>query len=165
MRSKAVDPNTGLRNPSIADYNIPLMMPKEWRIKFNPQIFEPSEIRHNITPPENSFIFVTNWQQFELKKDRSSIWEDLTGQEIGDQPRGEFLADFLSVYPSIVIMNDEAHHVHAGKAGSNEELVWRKFIRVMRQRLIDRHKENNGLFIQYFSATPFFGSGTQKEYL
>src|SRR5207237_9165378 len=49
--------------------------------------------------------------------------------------------------------------------GSSEELVWRKFIRVLRQRLIERHKEDNGLFIQYdFSATPFFGSGTQRKY-
>jgi type III restriction enzyme len=31
------DPNTGLRNLSMADYNIPLMMPESWRIKFNPQ--------------------------------------------------------------------------------------------------------------------------------
>jgi type III restriction enzyme len=159
------DPNTGLRNPSMADYNIPLMMPEAWRIKFNIQIFEPSEIRPNITPPEDSFIFITNWQQFELKREHNSIWEDLTGHEIGDRPRGEFLADFLSEYPSIVIMNDEAHHVHAGKTGSNEELVWRKFIRVVRQRSLDRHKDDSGLFIQYdFSATPFFGSGTHKKY-
>ena len=62
-------------------------------------------------------------------------------------------------------MNDEAHHVHAGKSDSNEELVWRKFIRALRQRLIERHKDDKGLFIQYdFSATPFFGSGTQKKY-
>jgi type III restriction enzyme len=159
------DPNTGLRNLSMADYNIPLMMPESWRIKFNPQIFEPSEIRPNTTPPDGSFIFITNWQQFDLKKDSRSVWEDLTGQEVGDQPRGEFLADFLSEYPSIIIMNDEAHHVHAGKSDSNEELVWRKFIRALRQRLIERHKDDKGLFIQYdFSATPFFGSGTQKKY-
>ena len=47
------DRATGLRDPSMADYKIPLMMPENWRIKFNPQIFEPSEIRPNITPPEN----------------------------------------------------------------------------------------------------------------
>ena len=159
------EPSTGLRSPLKADYNIPLMMPESWRIKFSPELLDPSEVRPNTTPPAGSFIFITNWQQFELRKDSSSLWDDLTGQEVGEQLRGEFLADFLSEYPSIVIMNDEAHHIHSGKAGSNEELVWRKFIRVLRQKLIERHKEDHGLFVQYdYSATPFFGSGNQRKY-
>ena len=41
------DQITGLRDPSIADYKIPRNAGK-----FNPQIFEPSEIRPNTTPPE-----------------------------------------------------------------------------------------------------------------
>jgi type III restriction enzyme len=160
------DQITGLRNPSTVDYNIPLMMPESWRIKFNPQVFEPSEIRPNTTPPENNFVFITNWQQFELKKGTNSLWEKLTGEEVGEQLRGEFLAEFLSEYPNIVIMNDEAHHVHSANSSSiKQELVWRKFINVLHQRLIERHKEDNGLFVQYdFSATPFFGSGRQRKY-
>ena len=51
------DQVTGLRNPSMADYNIPLMMPESWRTKFNLQIFEPHEIRSNTTPPEGPFVF------------------------------------------------------------------------------------------------------------
>lgn len=121
------DQITGLRDPSMAYYKIPLMTPENWRIKFNPQIFEPSEIRPNTTPPEGSFVFITNWQQFDLKKDTYSLWERLTGKDVGEQLRGEFLADFLSEYPSIVIMNDEAHHIHSAKASSSEELVWRKY--------------------------------------
>lgn len=84
------DQITGLRDPSMADYKIPLMMPENWRIKFNPQIFEPSEIRPNTTPPEGSFVFITNWQQFDLKKDTYSLWERLTGKEVGEQLRGSF---------------------------------------------------------------------------
>jgi type III restriction enzyme len=154
-----------LRDPSTADYNMPLMMPDIWRSRFNIQIFEPSEVRPNIPVPEGPFVFITNWQQFTLKKDSGSLWEGLTGPEIGDQPKGEFLIEFLSEFPNIVIMNDEAHHVHGGKSQNNEELVWRRFISILRSRLIERHKEDNGLFVQYdFSATPFFGSGTQKMY-
>ena len=79
--------------------------------------------------------------------------------------RGEFLAEFLSEYPSMVIMNDEAHHIHSGKTTSSEELVWRKFIKVLRRRLVERHKHESGLFVQYdFSATPFFGSGSQRRF-
>jgi type III restriction enzyme len=159
------DPKTGLRNPSTADYRLPLMMPPDWRSKFNLQIFEPSEIRSNTTSPEGPFMLITNWQQFILKKDAKSLWEELTGAEIGEQPRGEFLAEFLSEFPSLVIMNDEAHHVHSGRTATNEELVWRKFIKVLHAKLEERHSEDQGLFVQYdFSATPFFGSGTQKTY-
>lgn len=67
------DQVTGLRNPSMADYNIPLMMPESWRTKFNLQIFEPHEIRSNTTPPERPFVFLTNWQQFVLEKDGGSL--------------------------------------------------------------------------------------------
>lgn len=158
------DIKTDLRDPATADYNLPLMMPDSWRPKFNLQFFEPNEIRPNTTAPEGPFMFLTNWQQFVLKKDAGSLWEELTGAE-DDEPRGEFLANFLSEFPSLVIMNDEAHHVHSAKTATSEELVWRKFIRVLRNRLAEKHKENKGLFIQFdFSATPFFGSGTQKTY-
>jgi type III restriction enzyme len=156
---------TGLRNPSTADYNLPLMMPEDWRPKFNLQILEPEEVRSNTSPPEGAFLFITNWQQFILKKDANSLWEEITGAEVGEQPRGEFLAEFLSEFPSLVIMNDEAHHVHSGRAANNEELVWRKFITVLHSKMKERHSEDEGAFIQYdFSATPFFGSGTQKTY-
>jgi hypothetical protein len=159
------DPNTALRNPSTADYCLPLMMPPDWRSKFNIQIFEPSEIRPNTTSPEGPFMFITNWQQFVMKKDANSLWEELTGDEIGEQPRGEFLVEFLSEFPSLVIMNDEAHHVHSGKTATNEELIWRKFIKVLRNKLEEQHREDMGLFVQFdFSATPFFGSGIQKRY-
>ena len=159
------DQTTGLRDLSLADYNIELMMPQDWRIKFNLQIFEPSEIRSNTTSPEGAFVFITNWQQFVLKKDSDSLWEKLTGYEVGEELRGEFLAEFLSEYSNMVIMNDEAHHIHLGKSASNEELVWRKFIKVLRTRLVERHKEDTGLFAQYdFSATPFFGTGKQRKY-
>jgi type III restriction enzyme len=109
--------------------------------------------------------FLTNWQQFVLEKDGGSLWEEITGGEMGEQLRGEFLAEFLSEYPNMVIMNDEAHHVHSGKTNNDEELVWRKFIKLLRERLVVCHKKDNGLFVQYdFSATPFFGGSVQRKY-
>jgi type III restriction enzyme len=157
---------TGLRNPSMADYNIPLMMPESWRTKFNLQIFEPHEIRSNTTPPEGPFVFLTNWQQFVLEKDDGSLWEEITGSEMGEQLGGEFLAEFLSEYPNMVIMNDEAHHAHSGKTNKDEELVWRKFIKLLCERLIVCHKKDNGLFVQYdFSATPFFWKECSEKIL
>jgi type III restriction enzyme len=89
------DQVSGLRNPSLADYNNPLMVPENWKNKFNLQVYEPSEIRPNTSSPEGPFVFITNWQQFVLKKNPDSLWETLTGQEVGEQLRGEFLAEFL----------------------------------------------------------------------
>jgi type III restriction enzyme len=84
---------------------------------------------------------------------------------VGAESRGQFLADFLSEFPSIAIMNDEAHHVHSAKSKTSEELVWRKFLGMLRRKMLERHKGQAGIFVQYdFSATPFFGSGTKKIY-
>ena len=78
---------------------------------------------------------------------------------------GEIIADFLSEYPDLIIMNDEAHHVHGKKAATGEELVWRQFINVLYSRLKENHQEDQGIFLQIdFSATPFYGSAEKREY-
>ena len=158
------DPKTGLRDPRTSDYARPLFIPERWRPNFNIEILEPSDLRPNTTPPDGPFVFITNWQQFRLKKDSVSLWEELTGEDIEEEPRGEIIADFLSEFPDIIIMNDEAHHVHA-KKNKGEELVWRRFIKELYNRFTEKHRNDRGIFIQIdFSATPFYGSGTQKEY-
>ena len=158
------DPKTGLRDPSTSDYARPLFIPERWRANFHMEILEPSDLRSNTTPPDRPFVFITNWQQFRLKKDSTSLWEELTGEDIEEEPRGEVIADFLSEFPDIIIMNDEAHHVHA-KKNKGEELVWRRFIKKLYMRFTEKHGNDRGVFVQIdFSATPFYGSGTQKEY-
>jgi type III restriction enzyme len=158
------DPVSSLRDPQRSDLNQSIFMPPEWRSKFNIEKFEPTDINSNTTPPEGPFAFITNWQQFRLGNDEDSLWEKLTGEDVGEQTRGDFLAEFLSEFPNITVMNDEAHHVHI-KAGNDEELVWRKFISLLYQRLCERHKKDRGLFLQIdYSATPFFGTGTQKKF-
>lgn len=161
------DPKTGNRVPAKADYARSLFMPEgsRWRERFNLEIFEPSDVRANTTPPEGPFVFLTNWQQFRLSKDKANLWDQYTGADIEEQPRGEVIAEFLSEFPDLVIMNDEAHHVHGKKTSANEELVWRKFINYLYGRLKDKHKEKSGLFLQIdYSATPFYGSGKNKDY-
>jgi type III restriction enzyme len=58
-------------------------------------------------------------------------------------PRGEIILDFLSQYPDLIIMNDEAHHVHGKKSATGEELVWRRFMNI----LYDRLKESHGIIM------------------
>jgi type III restriction enzyme len=161
------DPNTGLREREDADVKRTLFVPSEWRKDFNYDLLEPDDVRANRSSPEGPFVFITNWQQFQLKTDKQSLWEQFTGEEIEEQPRGEFLLDFLTEHPDIVIMNDEAHHVHSmSVTGKGDiELVWRRFITLLNKRMIERYEAKRRLFLQVdYSATPFFGSGTQKRY-
>ena len=161
------DPATGQRDPTTSDYQRALFMPEgaRWRNQFHLEILEPQDVRANTTPPDGPFVFLTNWQQFRLSKGKPGLWEQYTGEDVEEQPRGEVIADFLSEYPDLVVMNDEAHHVHGKKTAKNEELVWRRFMRVLYERLTERHPKNRGLFLQIdYSATPFYGSGARREY-
>lgn len=158
---------TGQRNPESADFRRDLFMPPEWRSRIHLELLDPTEVRSNTTPPDGPFVFITNWQQFRLPKDTyenvtKSLWVQWTGEDVEEQPRGEFLADFLSEFPDLVVMNDEAHHVHQ-KDTRDEELVWRRFISMLYNQLEERHSEKKGVFVQLdFSATPFFGTGSKK---
>ena len=87
------------------------------------------------------------------------------GADVEEQPSGEIIADFLSEYSDLIIFNDEAHHVHSSNNAKGEELVWRKFLQVLFDRLAEKHKGEKGVFMQIdFSATPFYGSAEKKEY-
>ncbi|HUT73563.1 MAG TPA: DEAD/DEAH box helicase family protein [Armatimonadota bacterium] len=166
------DRKTGLRNPETSDYRRELFIPPGamWQDQFHIEILEPSDVRPNTTPPDGPFVFLTNWQQFRLKPPEGSLWDRLTGADVEEQSRGEIIADFLSEFPDLVVMNDEAHHVHGKKprgsrVSQSDELVWRQFMGVLYDRLTEAHGDERGLFMQLdFSATPFFGSGPEREY-
>jgi len=161
------DLKTGNRNPETSDYKRPLFMPEgsHWRDRFHLDILEPDDVKPNTTPPDGSFVVITNWQQFRLKATASNLWDKFTGADVEEMPRGEIIADFLSEYPDLVIMNDEAHHVHGKKSATGDELVWRQFMNVLYNRLKENHQEDQGIFLQIdFSATPFYGSAEKLEY-
>jgi len=161
------DLKTGTRRPEASDYKRSLFMPEgsHWRDRFHLDIREPDDIKPNTTPPDGPFVFITNWQQFRLKPPTTNLWDKFTGADVEEMPRGEVIADFLSEYPDLVIMNDEAHHVHGKKSAAGEELVWRQFMNVLYNRLKEGHKEGRGIFLQIdYSATPFYGSAEKQEY-
>lgn len=162
-----LDPKTHERNPATSDYARSLFMPEgaRWRDQFHLEIYEPHDVRANTTPPDGPFVFLTNWQQFRLSKEGPNLWQHYTGEDVEEQPRGEVIADFLSEFPDLVVMNDEAHHVHGKKTTKNEELVWRHFMSYLQQCLATKHVKERGLFLQVdFSATPFYGSAAKREY-
>ena len=162
------DPDSGNRDPASSDYKRPLFMPEDtqWRGRFSllDNVLEPGDIRANTAPPDGPFAVITNWQQFVTAKEKASLAEQI-GLSIPEEPRGEIVADFVTEYPDIMIMNDEAHHVHGKKTARAEELVWRRFMELLDNRMAERHGQNRGLFMQMdFSATPFYGSGRMREY-
>jgi len=160
------DAKTGQREKVKSDLMRPLFMPEgeRFRNRFNLQILEPADIRPNFTPPDEPFVYITNWQQFRLNES-SNLWDQLTGADVEEQPRGEIIADFLSEYSDLIIFNDEAHHVHGAKTAKGEELVWRKFLTVLYNRMAEKRGGEKGAFLQIdFSATPFYGSAEKKEY-
>ncbi|MEW5948685.1 MAG: DEAD/DEAH box helicase family protein [Thermodesulfobacteriota bacterium] len=161
------DLKTGNRLPETSDYKRSLFMPEgsHWRDRFHMDILEPDDVKPNTTPPDGPFVFITNWQQFRLKSSVSSLWDKFTGADVEEMPRGQVIADFLSEYPDLVIMNDEAHHVHGKKSAKGEELVWRQFMNVLYAGLKENHKKEQGVFLQIdYSATPFYGSAEKREY-
>jgi len=163
------DPETGMRNPEVSDYKRDLFMPEgaNWRDRFHllDAIYEPADVQPNTTPPDGPFVFITNWQQFRLKTDAQNLWAQYTGEDVEEMPRGEVILDFLSHYPDLIIMNDEAHHVHGKKRATGEELVWRKFMNLLYERLKEKNDDRSSPFVQIdYSATPFFGSAEKREY-
>lgn len=161
------DTKTGDRRPEASDYNRPLFMPDgaRWRDRFHLEILEPGDIHANTTPPDGPFVLITNWQQFRLKKSAPDLWAQYTGEDVEEAPRGEVLLDFLSQYPDLIVMNDEAHHVHGKRSAKGEELVWRRFMDLLYKRLKENHKGKLGAFFQIdYSATPFYGSGEKREF-
>lgn len=157
---------SGNRDKSKSDFERTLFMPEgpRWRNRFHWRILTPDDIRANLTPPDEPFVYLTNWQQFQLGK-KPNMWDQLTGADVEEQPRGEVIADFLSEYPDLIVLNDEAHHVHGSKTAAGDELQWRQFMHVLHDRILERHGAARGVFMQLdFSATPFFGSAEHKEY-
>lgn len=155
-----------------ADINKSLFMPPgmRWRDRFNFELYQPSDFRENLTLTDEAFVVVTNWQQFRFAKDNPSLWEELVGER-EEIPKAEIIADLLTEYPDICVLNDEAHHVHANKkpnskTGKDEELVWRRFMTFLHQCQLERHEDAEYRVFQQvdFSATPFYGSGNKKDY-
>jgi len=155
-----------------SELSLSLFMPPGtwWRDRFYFELYQPSDFRENLTLTDGPFLVVTNWQQFRFSNEDPSLWEDLLGER-EDIPKAEVIADFMTDYPDLCVLNDEAHHVHASKRPNattkkDEELIWRRFMTFLHQRQSERHAQAEQRVFQQidFSATPFFGSGDKKDF-
>lgn len=160
-------PGTEERDANTADIQLDLFMQRTpaWRGQFVPEYLLPDDIRPNRGVPDGPFLLLTNWQQFQLPRRAASLLDRALGGDLEDLTKGELLAHFLTTHPDIVVMNDEAHHVHGKRTATGDELLWRRFVALLHRQQQEIHAADAGLFVQLdFSATPFFGSGNKREY-
>ena len=129
----------------------------------------------------NGLIAITNWHLFlsdeelaenkavgdtapEIIKDILPIRPGTTGGNALDALDRQYLKgneiEYLAALPNLMVINDEAHHIHEHKVqGETEEVEWQKGLNKIA-------KNKGSQFIQVdFSATPYdtVGSGKKKS--
>ena len=124
-------------------------VPPEWQKDLNLQVLVQSD---KITKYGTGIFHLTNIQQLYERSDEAP---NPVAEQLGPRPRTEtdpqvsweYLFASLAAYDDLLVMNDEAHHVHS------DDLEWNKTIQKLHNSSTERHKQ--GLVMQLdFSATP-----------
>lgn len=118
-------------------------IPPEWQQDFNLQLIFQSE---KIPVTASGVIYLTNVQQFYKRQIQLPV--NPLDELLGEKPKSEEEINYeslkaeLGAYDNLLIINDEAHHVHS------DDLEWNKII-------ADLNEATGGLAMQLdFSATP-----------
>lgn len=134
------------------------LIPKEWEKDFNLKVVTKDTFSDNDRYPpseEEGVIFVSNIHQIGFPKRREKEKEDLLTSlfDLVDPGKDPYKAssiklwDILSNYSNLMVLKDEAHHIH------REESSWQKYLWDLNKVLKDKHKI--GIFMELdFSATP-----------
>lgn len=151
----------GKRNKMTADLSKDLFMPKDWRGDFNFRVYTKEDITGNTQSTESPFVMITNWHQLiDTSKKDKTYSEDLglEFREEGDSYRVQNFYDFLTANKDLLVINDEAHHLH--NAADKDLKRWQEAVENLYSRLKD------GLFVQFdFTATPYTIKGKNKEWM
>lgn len=124
-------------------------IPPEWKNDFDLQVLIQSD---RIARYGTGILHLTNIQQLYERLDEPP---NPVAEQLGPKPRTEtdpfvsweYLRNSLAEYDDLLVINDEAHHVHS------DDLEWNKTIQKLDKLSRNRHK--NGLTMQLdFSATP-----------
>lgn len=154
----------GKRQPKSIDINRKLFMPDDWRHDFHLRVFTKNDLQENAPYTDSPFLLITNWHQLTdtSRKKGETLFEALGIDMKSDSIslRVERFMDFLTYNNDLMIINDEAHHVH--NTTDSELKRWQESIEILRNRM---EENENSLFIQYdFTATPFTIKGKKKEF-
>lgn len=128
-------------------YNFPFI-PSEWQADFNLQLIFQSEV---IPRTARGILHLSNIQRLYEREEEDAI--NPLDESLGPKPKREEQAIYdslraeLSHYDDLMILNDEAHHVHS------DDLEWNKVIAFLDSTFKERNDE--GLVMQLdFTATP-----------
>lgn len=154
----------GKRQPQTADIKSRLFMPDEWRSDFGLRVFSKGDLQENAPLTDSPFILITNWHQL---MDTSQKREETQAENLGIVMETESISlrverfmDFLTYNSDLMVINDEAHHVHS--ASDAEIKRWQESLETLREKI---SKNEGSLFFQYdFTATPFTIEGKKKEF-
>lgn len=123
-------------------------IPPEWQADFDLQTIFQSEI---IPRTAGGILHLTNIQQLYEREDEKPA--NPADEAVGPKPKREEEAIYdtlriqLSEYDDIMVLNDEAHHVHS------DDLEWNKVIAYLDTNL--KEQKSSGLVMQLdFTATP-----------
>jgi len=137
---------SGFANNAIF-YNFPFI-PPEWREDFDLELIKQSEV---IPRTARGILHVTNIQQLYEREPEGAI--NPIDEKVGPKPKREEEAIYdslrtqLSHYDDLMVLNDEAHHVHS------DDLEWNKFIANLDSS--PKEQGRDGLVMQLdFTATP-----------
>ena len=126
-------------------HDLPLV-PPDWRAGFKPQVILRG---HAADPGPTGNLFLTNVQQ--LYESRGQEWTPANPTEklLGEPAQGmaasggSSMLERVKLLPDLVVMNDEAHHVH------DEKLAWSRSLLAVHEAL----PQGIGAWLD-FSATP-----------
>jgi len=135
-----------------------LLIPEEWKKDFKVRVVTRDTFSDadRFPPPEDEgVIFVTNIHQIGFRQRAREQKEDLIRALFGAPDPGKDpykassikLWEILNHYPGVMILKDEAHHIH------REESQWQKYLWDLHKSLSERF--SRGVFMELdFSATP-----------
>ncbi|KPQ43796.1 MAG: type I restriction enzyme EcoKI subunit R [Candidatus Methanoperedens nitroreducens] len=154
----------GKRQPMTADLKKSLFMPENVRQDFDLRIFSKEDLQENTPFTEAPFLLITNWHQLmdTSREKEITLAEDLgiESRENTVSQRVERFMDFLTYNGDLMVINDEAHHVH--NASDAEQKRWQESIEELREKI---KSNKDSLFTQLdFTATPFTIKGKKKEF-
>jgi type III restriction enzyme len=137
--------------------NFPFI-PPEWKADFDLELVYQSQVT---APHAFGTLYLTNVQQ--LYEERTTEPANVLHEAIGPyvvkgQPLSRVdLERALAERPDLLVLNDEAHHVHS------DDMEWAKTINRLQEAA--RAQGNKGLVMQLdFSATPYTGAGDRKVF-
>ncbi|RLB03596.1 MAG: hypothetical protein DRG59_11525 [Deltaproteobacteria bacterium] len=133
------------------------LVPEEWKKDFKVQVVTRdtfSDADRFPPPDDEGVIFVTNIHQIGFREERKKREDIVTTLfDIPNPGKDPYKAtsiklwEILNNYPNLMILKDEAHHIH------REESRWQNYLWDLHNALLSNHSK--GIFMELdFTATP-----------